>query len=78
MAINVSVPYNGGFLPDIMLLTLCYYLQGTRLYATKSFCVCSLCSYLNVLTFSSLTGWWVDAQKVYKEMRSDFSLNSPL
>ena len=24
MAINVSVPYNGGFLPDIILLTLCY------------------------------------------------------
>ena len=54
MAINVSVPYYGGFLPNIILLTLCYYNRGTRLYAVKSFCVCSLCSnltnYLNVLT----------------------------
>ena len=25
MAINVSVQYNGGFLPDLILLTLCYY-----------------------------------------------------
>ena len=25
MAINVSVRYNGGLLPDIILLTLCYY-----------------------------------------------------
>ena len=29
MAINVSVQYNGGLLPDIILLTQCYYLpQG--------------------------------------------------
>ena len=25
MAINVSVQYNGGLLPDILLLTQCYY-----------------------------------------------------
>ena len=25
MAINVGVQYNGGFLPDIILLTQCYY-----------------------------------------------------
>ena len=25
MAINVSVQYDGGFLPDIILLTQCYY-----------------------------------------------------
>ena len=25
MAINVNVQYNGGFLPDIILLTLCYF-----------------------------------------------------
>ena len=32
MAINVSVQYyNGGFLPDIILLTQCYYHRGTRL-----------------------------------------------
>ena len=28
MAINVSVQYNDGFLPDIILLTLCYYHRG--------------------------------------------------
>ena len=26
MAINVSVQHNGGFLPDIIMLTQCYYL----------------------------------------------------
>ena len=31
MAINVSVQYNGGFLPDIILLTQCYYHRETRL-----------------------------------------------
>ena len=30
MAINVSVQYNGGLLPDIILLTQCYYHRGTR------------------------------------------------
>ena len=29
MAINVSVQYDGGFLPDIILLTQCYYHRGT-------------------------------------------------
>ena len=43
MAINVSVQYNGGLLPDIiLLLTQCYFHRGTRLYAMKRFCVCSL------------------------------------
>ena len=31
MAINVSVQYNGGLLPDIILLTQGYYHRGTRL-----------------------------------------------
>ena len=31
MAINVIVQYDGGFLPDIILLTQCYYHRGTRL-----------------------------------------------
>ena len=31
MAINVSVQYNGGLLPDMILLTQCYYHRGTRL-----------------------------------------------
>ena len=38
MAINVSVQYNGGLLPDIILLTQCYHHRGTRLKAMKRFC----------------------------------------
>ena len=41
----------GGLLPDIILLTQCYYHRGTRLNVMKRFCVCSLWSHLNVLTF---------------------------
>ena len=33
MAINGSVQYNGGLLPDIILLTQGYYHRGTRLNA---------------------------------------------
>ena len=42
MAINVSVQYNGGLLPDIIRLTQCYYHRGTRFNSMKRFCVCSL------------------------------------
>ena len=42
MAINVSVQYNGGLLPGIILLTQGYYHRGTRSSATKRFCLCSL------------------------------------
>ena len=42
MAINISVQYNVGLLPDIILLTQCYYHKGTRLNAMKRFCICSL------------------------------------
>ena len=31
MVINISVQYNGGFLPDIILLTQGYYHLGIRL-----------------------------------------------
>ena len=31
MVVNTSVQYNGGFLPDIILLTQAYYQWGTRL-----------------------------------------------
>ena len=31
MVINISVKYNGEFLPDIILLTKGYYQWGTRL-----------------------------------------------
>ena len=42
MAINVSsVQYDGGFLPDIILLTQCYLHRGTRLNAMKRFCIFS-------------------------------------
>ena len=40
MAINVNVQYNGGFLPDIILLTQCYLYRGTCLNAMKRFCIC--------------------------------------
>ena len=30
MAINISVQYNGGFSPDVILLTKCYYPRGNR------------------------------------------------
>ena len=41
MAINISVQYDGGFLPDIILLTQCYYHRGTRLNTMKRFCIFS-------------------------------------
>ena len=41
MASNVSVQYNGGLLPDIILSTQCYYRRGTRLNAMKRFCIFS-------------------------------------
>ena len=41
MAINVSVQYDGGFLPVIILLTQCHYHRGTRLNAMKRFCIFS-------------------------------------
>ena len=37
MAIDVSVQYNGGFFPYILLLTQCYYHRGTRLNAMNMF-----------------------------------------
>ena len=51
MAINVGVQCNGGFLPNILLLILCYYHRETRLNAIElnSFCPYSLNSHLNVL-----------------------------
>ena len=46
-----GVKFYGGFLPDIVLLTQCYYHRGTRLNAMKRFCIFSYRSHLNVLTF---------------------------
>ena len=39
---NVSVQYNGGLLPDIILSTQCSYHRGTRSNAMKRFCLCRL------------------------------------
>ena len=51
MAANASVQYNGGLLPDIILLTLCDYI-GENSFDTmkKRFCPYSQCSHLNILT----------------------------
>ena len=40
--LNVNVQYDGGFLPDIILLTQSYLHRGTCLNAMKRFCICSL------------------------------------
>ena len=37
MAIDVSIQYNDGLLPDIILLNQGYYRRGTRLNAVKRF-----------------------------------------
>ena len=39
MAIYANVQYNGGLLPDIILLTQCYLHRGTCLNAMKRFCI---------------------------------------
>ena len=44
MATNINVQYNGGLLPDIILLTQGYYPRGTRLNAMQWLCVYSLCN----------------------------------
>ena len=33
------IQHNGGFLPDIILLTQCYHHRGIRLNAMKRFCI---------------------------------------
>ena len=50
MMINVSGSYNGGLLPDIILLIQCYFHRGTSLNAMKRFRICSLLSRLNVFS----------------------------
>ena len=41
MGINISVQYNGGFLPDMTLLTQSY-LRGTRLNTMHGLCTYNL------------------------------------
>ena len=44
MVINIGVQYNGGLLPDIILLTQGYYQWGTRLNTMWWLCTYSLCN----------------------------------
>ena len=63
MAINASVQYNGGLLPDIILLTQCYYHhRGTRLNAMKE--VSYLQPMIQPKRFDISPPWLGDAQKV--------------
>ena len=55
--INVSVQYNGGLLPDIILLTQFYYHRGTRLNAMKRFCISYIVSVLFLLFLSDVPAW---------------------
>ena len=49
MVINISVQYNGGFLPDIILLAQGYYHRGTRLNTMEWLCLYSLCNIILLL-----------------------------
>ena len=60
MVINVSEQYNGGLLPDILLLTLYVTTSGNPFDTMKSFCPYSQCSHPNLLTTFPLR---VDAQE---------------
>ena len=46
MEINGSVQYNGGLLPDIILLTRCGYIGENPFDTMKRFCLYSQCSHL--------------------------------
>ena len=49
MVINISVQHNGGFLPDIILLTQGYYHRGTRLNTMEWLWLYSLCNSILLL-----------------------------
>ena len=49
MVINISVQYNGGLLPDIIMLTQGYYHRGTRLNTMQWLCIYSLCNRILLL-----------------------------
>ena len=46
MVINISVQYNGGLLPDIILLTQGYYQWGTRLNTCSGFVFIAFVTYI--------------------------------
>ena len=54
MAINVNLQYNGGLLPDIILLTQRYYHRGTRINAMNLSLQPMVPPNLSVLTFFPL------------------------
>ena len=56
MAINVNVQYNGGLLPDIILLTQCYLHRGTCLNAMQRFYLQPLIPPKRFDICSSITG----------------------
>ena len=57
MGINISVQYNGGFLPEIILLTQGYYHRGTRLNTMHGLCTYNL--YNSVLLLHSLMVYYI-------------------
>ena len=57
MGINISVQYNGGFLPDIILLTQCYYHRGTRLNTMHGMCTYNL--YNSILLLHCLMVYYI-------------------
>ena len=64
MAINVvSVQYNGGFLPEIIMLTQVYYHRGTHLNAMKRFCIC-----MEALLYGCMT--WASRNAHYRQLRT--------
>ena len=56
MGINISVQYNGGFLPDIILLTQSY-LRGTRLNTMHGLCTYNL--YNSILLLHYLMVYYI-------------------
>ena len=80
MATNAIVQHNGGFLSGVILLTQCYYHRGTRLNAMKRFCICSLelCSHLNVLTLSPLTGGCSEGLDAFRYMHDVTCCTDPI
>ena len=56
MTINIyiSVQYNGGLFPDILLLTRDYYRRGTRLNTMQWLCLYSMCNSILLLLCSMM------------------------
>ena len=75
MAIKVGVQHNDGFLPGIILLTLCYYHPGTRFKCHEEFFfLLRSLMFTPTQRFDNFSPFLGDARKVF-QMRSDFSLN---